>query len=139
MTTHKPQTVTFIAIGVLIIGLIQLWQAVTISSQSLIAIDYGASSTQIQVRTILTFVWACIWIWQAFQLYRHRQSYPTLFPLGCIIVLYTLFRLALALMSASPIDQQRWIVLLVLAVSSIVAGLIYQRRNNSLSNVESQF
>ena len=138
MTKHKPRTVTFIAIGVLIIGLIQLWQIISISSQSLIAIDYGASSTQIQVRAILTFVWACVWVWQAFQLYRHRQSHPTLFPLGCILVLYTLFRLALAFMSASPIDQQRWIVLLILTVASIVIGLVYQRRNSLFLSEEIQ-
>lgn len=129
MTKQNSRIVTFIAAGVLIIGLVQLWQAWVINSRSPIAASYGVSSIQLQVRIVLTLVWACIWIWQAFQLYRHQQSNRALRPLGGIIILYTLYRLVLAVMSPSIIDQQRWVLLLVLAIAALIGVISWQRRS----------
>ena len=128
MTKSKTRTVTFIAIGVLIFGLVQLGQAAAISARSGIATDYGANSTQLLVRIVLAVGWACVFIWQAFQLYRHRQSSLTLRPLGAILVFYVLYQLVLALFSDSMVDQQRWVILMIVASCAIVLGWIYQQR-----------
>jgi len=128
MTKQHSRIVTFIAVSVLIIGLIQLWQAWGINSRSPIAISYGVSSIQLQVRSILTLLWGCIWIWQAFQLYRHQQSNRAWFQLSGTIIFYTLYRLILVVISPSIIDQQRWVVGLILAIVALVAILSERRR-----------
>ncbi|MFT5197290.1 MAG: putative membrane protein [Cellvibrionaceae bacterium] len=131
MTKPNSRIVTFIATGVLIIGLFQFWQAAAISTRSLIATSYGINSTPIQVRTIFTIVWGCIWIWNAFQLYRHRQSSRTMLLFVSSIIMYTLFQLILALLSPSIIDQQRWVTLLIPAFFAIVGGVIYQKHTQT--------
>lgn len=129
MTKQNSRIVTFTAASVLIIGLVQLWQAWVINSRAPIAASYGVSSVQLQARVVLTLVWACIWIWLAFQLYRHQQSNRALLPLGGIIILYTLYRLILAVLSPSIIDQQRWPLLLVIAVAALAVVINWQRKN----------
>ncbi|MFK7805453.1 MAG: hypothetical protein AB8G95_27735 [Anaerolineae bacterium] len=133
MTKHNSRIVTFIVAGVLIIGLVQFWQAWVIYARSPIAASYGVSSIQLQVRIVLTFMWGCIWIWQAFQLYRHQQSNRALLPLGSIVILYTLYRLVLAVISPSVIDQQRWVLLLVLAIIALGIVISWGRRHTRLS------
>ena len=128
MTKAASRIVTFIAVGVLIFGLVQLVQAVAIGARSSTAISYGADSTQLMVRAILAIVWACIFFWQAFQLYRHRESSLTLLPLGIIVVIYLLYQLVLASFSASAIDQQRWLILAIAVGCAIVLGWFAQWR-----------
>ena len=128
MTKSNSRIVTFIASGVLIFGLVQLVQATAIRSRSAIAVDYGANSIQLTVRIILAIVWACIFIWQAFQLYRHRQSSLSLRPLGATFAIYLLYQLVLAWFSYSVIDQQRWVILMIVVVCAIIFGWVIQRR-----------
>lgn len=128
MTKPKSRIVTFIAASVLIIGLVQLWQAIAIYTGSLIAISYGANLIQLLIRTVLTLLWAGIWVWQAFQLYRHRQSRPTLTPLTGVIILYTFYRTILSFYSPSMIDQHRLSALLLIAGCSVAGGLIFHRQ-----------
>lgn len=128
MTKSNSRIVTFIAVGVLIFGLVQLGQAAAISVRSNIAADYGANSTQITARIILALGWACVFVWQAFQLYRYRQSSLNLIPLGSILVGFLLYQLVFALLSTSPIDQQRWVLSMIVVICIIVLGWVFQRR-----------
>jgi len=135
-TRTKSQIVTFVAIGVLIIGLIHFWQVVTISTRAPIASSYGVNPNPIIVRQLLAFVWASVWLWQAFQLYRHRQSEPKWLPLGGAIMVYTLFQSIQSFISPSLIDQQRWLLLVMVMASMtmITAGIVLQRRRTLAQN-----
>ena len=123
MYAQRPKIVTFIALGVLAIGLFHFWQSFAIGSRTDIALAYGGKRNLIVMQQVAGFMWGGFWVWMAWRIVR-SQSHKLVW-VAASFLFYTLFWWLLAQLSPSNLDQARWFLWVIIATALYLVTLSF--------------
>lgn len=102
----RPWRVTFLALGVLTLGLLNLWRAVGLAGQVELLTSLGVQLDP-RLRLLMALMWALLFGVLAVALWRGWVRGPAALPWA--LILYALYRLLLlAFYIVSPAAQARW-------------------------------
>lgn len=124
--SRRPHSVTILALGGFLLGLWNLWRAVTLVRQVALLLELG-SHLDPRVRLTLSLFWALWFILLAGLVWTRRPVVQWLFPLS--FLLYSVYHLALlAFFMPAAAARQGWPATAVLFLSVLLWSTWVVRR-----------
>lgn len=124
--SRRPRSVTILTLGGLLLGLWNLWRALTLIRQSPLLLELGVHVDP-RVRLVIALFWATWFVLLAIGLWQRRATVRWLFPLS--FLLYSIYHLSLlAFFMPAPAARQGWQASVVFFLSVLLWSTWVLRR-----------
>jgi hypothetical protein len=123
----RPLSVTIIAIGVFLFGVVNAWRAFALFGQADLLLELGVAIDP-RLRAIVAAFWSLLFWGAAVALWRRFSAGRVAVPL--LLGGYALYQLGLLLFAVeSPVARQGWLAdaLVYAVIISLAAGLLNRR------------